>query len=385
MKSRHPTNPLIMSLLFLVTVVLPTQLYAQNSLDRGTPAEAKVGQSTPSTYAMDKIETVNLANGNFSMRIPLVTIGGRGSASYTVLLSYNSKVWSAEHEHVDGDVDPFGSPMPDYDHYFAYYDDQSMSRPGVLALGGGWALSTGPALKVEPIFINPHNCPTGPFFDDVCYDYVVTRMWLVLPDGSEIEMRDQLTDGAPYYSPSDYQHPRPDDRDRGRVWHSTDGSSITYVSDLNNGAVAGQLSGWVFFGDGTRLRMQADQYGPTAHCSRISDRNGNFVSFDYTASGVNYTDELGRQVIVSGDGQNTTVTVKGYSGLPDRVISIGSSMIGAADASGVLSNLRSDFRSYPRPFINDYLRTSDGDIPHSFSGPPRHSGGLASKLLGRLL
>jgi hypothetical protein len=44
---------------------------AQSSNAKGTPAESKPGQSTVSTYARDKIETVNLANGNFSLSIPL--------------------------------------------------------------------------------------------------------------------------------------------------------------------------------------------------------------------------------------------------------------------------------------------------------------------------
>lgn len=73
-------------LLVLVFTLITTQssARAQNSNDRGTPADSKKGQSTQSTYARDKIETVNLANGNFSFSIPLATVGGRGSASFTL-------------------------------------------------------------------------------------------------------------------------------------------------------------------------------------------------------------------------------------------------------------------------------------------------------------
>jgi hypothetical protein len=53
-------------------------LLAQNAYDRGTPAAAKAGILGPSSYAPDKIETVNLANGNYNVQIPLVTIGGAG-------------------------------------------------------------------------------------------------------------------------------------------------------------------------------------------------------------------------------------------------------------------------------------------------------------------
>ncbi|PYT02552.1 MAG: hypothetical protein DMF65_06215, partial [Acidobacteria bacterium] len=118
--------------------------------------------------------------------------------------------------------------------------------------------------------------------------------------------------------------------------------------------------------------MEGDQYGAgTARCTSIADRNGNFITLDYSApaGGVTYTDELGRQVVLSGDGATTTVTVKGYGGAPDRVVSVGTGMIAAADSSGTLDNLRADFRSLPRPFVNDYLRTRDYDVPHTVSGP----------------
>src|ERR1043166_4825081 len=83
--------------LLIVTILAPFQIAkAQNSSDRGTPVDSRKGQSTQSTYARDKIETVNLANGNFSLSIPLATIGGRGSASFTLALSYNSKVWTIQ-------------------------------------------------------------------------------------------------------------------------------------------------------------------------------------------------------------------------------------------------------------------------------------------------
>src|ERR1043165_4188003 len=74
---------------------------AQNAYDRGTPAESKGGQSSLSTYAQDKVETVNLANGNLNLHLPLAAIGGRGSAAYTVALTYNSKLWHGTHERED--------------------------------------------------------------------------------------------------------------------------------------------------------------------------------------------------------------------------------------------------------------------------------------------
>jgi hypothetical protein len=86
----------ILSGIVITLFALASHADAQNSNDKGTPAESKPGQSTVSTYARDKVETVNLANGNFSLSIPLAMVGGRGSVAYTIALSYNSKVWSAQ-------------------------------------------------------------------------------------------------------------------------------------------------------------------------------------------------------------------------------------------------------------------------------------------------
>ncbi|HLG13450.1 MAG TPA: hypothetical protein VJH03_02850 [Blastocatellia bacterium] len=119
--------------------------YAQNAFDKGVPAESKGGLSSVSTYARDKLETVNLANGNLTMQFPLATVGGRGSVAYTVTLSYNSKLWSGQH---DGEklFDPFGDPHWVH-HYSATYDDQTMTKPNLIALGSGWSILKGPAIR----------------------------------------------------------------------------------------------------------------------------------------------------------------------------------------------------------------------------------------------
>lgn len=342
---------------------------AQGAYDSGTPAESKAGASTASTYAADKIETVNLANGNLSMNVPLASVGGRGSAGFTLALSYNSKLWSSEHERVETGQDPFGSPTNYYHHYYARFDEGSMSSPNRLTLGSGWSISLGPALKMRRVNIGGHPCSGTINSRNTCYDWVLTKLSLVLPDGGEVELRDQYTQGAPHYVGGVYGA---GDRWRGRVWQAGDGSAATFVSDADNGVVNDQLAGWVFLADGTRLRMEADQYGQSAHCIKIADRNGNFVTIDQnpTTYTTTYTDELGRQVVLGSASPSViTVTTKGYAGVADRTVSINVAQIGAADAYGVLSNLRADFRSLPRPFTSgDYQRNSDSEIEHTIQG-----------------
>ncbi|HBB95760.1 MAG TPA: hypothetical protein DC054_10250, partial [Blastocatellia bacterium] len=351
----------------LIFVIGGGSVFAQNANDIGTSAESKPGQSTASTYSMDKLETVNLSNGNMSLHIPLVTIGGRGSAAFAVSLAYNSKVWTPYHEQDPAYTDPFGNHIPALNHWSAKFDDLAMRQPGVFALGSGWTVLYGYSLKVSKVNIQPirTSCSAQP---DCGYKYVLTRMWLMLPDGSEVELRDSLTDGAPALTPTDGSnyHP-PTDRARGRAWHSTDGSEITYVADAEISTQTDpSLDGWVFYPDGTRLRMS----GTSGMCTKIIDRNGNFITFD----GSTYTDELGRQVTLASTESTLTVTVKGYDGLADRVITADLATIGALE-NGVPTNLRADVRSMERPFYSgDYLRTRDGngdelDWEHTDSNP----------------
>lgn len=355
-------------LLFSLTFVMP--VFAQNANDIGTPAESKPGQSNASSYSRDKLETVNLSNGNLSLHIPLVTIGGRGSAAFSVSLAYNSKAWTPYHDQDAAYTDAFGNHIPPLDHWSAKFDDLAMREPGVYALGSGWTLLTGYSMKMSKVNIQliTTGCSVQP---DCGYKYVLTRLWLLLPDGSEVELRDDLTNGAPSITPTDGNnyHP-PTDRTRGRIWHSTDGSGIVYVADseiTTQDPSAPILNGWVFYPDGTRLRMT----GTYGACTKIIDRNGNYITFD----GSTYTDELGRQVTLSTSESNLTITVKGYNGLADRVISADLATIGALDGGGVPTNLRADFRSLQRPFYSgDYLRTRDAngaelDWDHTDSNP----------------
>lgn len=311
---------------------------AQNSYDRGTPAESKGGQSTVSTYAQDKIETVNLANGNLNMHIPLVTIGGRGSVGYTLALTYNSKLWAANH--TVQDVTPPGGPPTFIDHFATTFDDGNMTKPNLIPLGSGWSICKGPSVKVKPVYIDPLNC-LG-LIEGTRFKYVLTKMWVVLPDGSEIEMRDDLTDGAPYAVPAACTNDTID-RDRGKVWHSTDGSAITYIANVTNpfNPATPNYSGSIFLSDGTRLVI-----GVGGRCSRMIDRNGNIVdlAYDDTILGgaVTYTDQIGRQVVVqpvvaNGFVVGATISITGYNGVVTRTVSISGGAIGA--------HLRSDLQT----------------------------------------
>jgi hypothetical protein len=147
-------HSVVFAAVICVPLVFSAGAFAQNAFDKGTPAESKGGLSSLSTYARDKVETVNLANGNLNVSIPLVTVGGRGTATFTVSLNYNSKVWSGQHDaEVQQDIE--GIPAGKIDHYTGTFDDGVARTPNVIKLGAGWQISKGPAIKINQIHIDP--------------------------------------------------------------------------------------------------------------------------------------------------------------------------------------------------------------------------------------
>jgi RHS repeat-associated protein len=330
--------------------------YNSSPFDAGTPAESKGGLSSISTYAPDKVETVNLANGNLNVHIPLVTVGGRGSASYTLALSYNSKLWSPAHN-TEKFKDPNGN-VHTYEHIGATFDRGMMTRPNLFVFNAGWSIQKGPAIKIKQVNIDPINIQNPQQFG---YKYVLTKAWLELPDGSEVELRDDVSDGAPALCPIDGTgFHQPIDMNRGRIWHSTDGTAITYVTDADNGVVTGNATGTVFLSDGTQLRMIQPSGGGATVCTQITDHNGNILTIAYDVPSINsvtYTDSLGRLVLLEPIWDNNnpptiigaTITIKGYNGTADRKFTINTGAIG--------DNLRSDFASLQKPII-----TGDYDV-----------------------
>lgn len=83
-----PFRQLCVALLALmIALIASTASNAQttNATDGSTPAGLKPGAPAGS-YGLSGFDNVNLYNGNMNFRLPLVSIGGRGGAGYTVTL-----------------------------------------------------------------------------------------------------------------------------------------------------------------------------------------------------------------------------------------------------------------------------------------------------------
>jgi RHS repeat-associated protein len=284
--------------------------------DRGTAPQHAAGVSSLGSYISADLGTINLSNGSLNFSLPLGSVGGRGFW-VPLSLNYSSKVWSAgSGTDTKPDVEPTFPPKKPLSGsvVYAMYDAAADVIDEKYRVAPGWTIGAQPMLKAEIIGINP--VP-----NDCRFYYKLTKLTLVLPDKGEIQLRDDLTNGAPLPVPvgqgCNYR-----DGNRGQRWHATDGSGIVFVSDDANGVVNGVLNGVVITADGMRYRFASIYSTPPlepsglARCTSITDRNGNKVEITYpTVAEVRYTDQLGRvTTVVRQSSQLIVVTVPGYLG-----------------------------------------------------------------------
>jgi hypothetical protein len=222
------------------------------------------------------LENINIYNGNLNFRLPLVHVGGRGSAGYTMMLALNSKKWSVKHTQ-NGTSETWAPTTFNWSHIEAGY-----------GLGRMQGRHTG---------FDRHNttCPGS----TPLYETTLTTLTFIGPDGTEYDLRDSSSGGQRLAIPSGcftfpYQGAL-----RGKVWVTADGSAATFfsdsdiydrVDDTNNQRIITTLSGYLLLRDGTRYRIDG------GYVSWIRDRNGNQVTFGGNAFA---TDSLGRETNVT--------------------------------------------------------------------------------------
>lgn len=289
---------------------------AQSDTDGTTPSGLAPG-SPAGAYPLSGFEDVNLFNGNLNFHLPLVTAGGRGGARHAMTLPIDQR-WTVETSYNDMTGGYSNSPEP-----YWWPGIRPGYGPGVLQArhaGDGSA-----------------RCGVSPGYYYV-YTKTLTRLTFTTADGTEHELRDQKTGGQPQpKSCASYNTPY----NRGRVFVSADGSSVTFISDADitdlakapgtEGGVT-RHSGFLLMRDGTRYRID------DGTVTWMRDRNGNLLSFGYDANKrvTAVTDPLGRQVTVAYDqaegGQYGTcdrLSFTGFGGAA-RVLRVCKTNLGAA-------------------------------------------------------
>jgi RHS repeat-associated protein len=273
------------TIMLAAVFVIPAkaQFYPTSPMKGSTPIALRHGAAA-GAYPLSGFDSINPFNGKLDFAFPLLEVGGRGQAKYTMMQTINSLPW-----HYVPYVNQYGDTQ--------YYADPGNQFPNLTA-------------NFEPLEVVVSTVRVGG--ESGCdstatQKWWLTRMHVVTPDGSQIELRDVSTDGQVYETDCYNQA----GRSRGTVFVSNDGSSMTFISDvaIQDYEVQPPLSGYLLTKDGVRYRIEG------SHVRWMRDRNGNALNFTYD----NYvlktvTDSLGRKVEIQYPTETNDYTQISFSG-----------------------------------------------------------------------
>ena len=283
----YNNRPAILGYAFLILSLLIIKANGQSSYDTSstshtTPAGIAPG-SAAGSYGLSDFESVNPYSGKINFNLPLLSIGGRGRAGYTMSLQVQQN-WEIEHHVEDPNLPcPSGGPQcfhyqvthtyTPVDHLWSNFDNQGYS-PGVMT-GRQYGDPRG----------------GGACSSNFSFYRTLTHLTFIKPDGSEIEFRDTLNGGKPM-PPANCSPVS-----RGTEFVSVDGSFATFVSNTqindvvyvkNQSSGGMQPSGTLKWSDGTVYQIVSGKV------TKITDKDGNFLLFDYTQNPIQVTDSVGR-------------------------------------------------------------------------------------------
>lgn len=316
MKTKFPRSRWFGSSLAIAVCLLAifNTVKAQTVADGATPLGLSPGAPSGS-YSLSDFDSVNLFNGSLNVHLPLVKIAGRGGAGYTMSARIEQK-WLVDREFQGVGQPNLFTPNPNWWNIEGFVPYYSAGRLEVRQAGSYEYSILGSCGYV-------HN-------------QTLTRLTFTTPDGTEFELRDQLTNGQP-------KQPTSCDPgfNRGKVFATSDGSSAIFTSDADikdynyDNPANIPPSGDLITRDGTHYRIDGGSV------SWMRDRNGNKITFTYASdfshrvTGI--TDSLNRQVTISyatSVGSYDLIALKGFGGAP-RTLKVYQSSLHDA--------LRSDF------------------------------------------
>ena len=238
-----------------VTSYSPTKGSTPASLAPGAPA---------SSYALSGFDSLNPYNLSMNFRLPLLQVGGRGQAGYTMTLPIQ-RHWRVNKTVTDSRI---GCQACE-EHIVTYSISPNSDwwHPEIGEFGPGMMAAR----------YSGFNLLQGCFSDTRYWQKALTRLTFTAADGTEYEFRDQDHGGAPLDVPSCNQG-----ASRGRVFVTADGSAATFISDtpIFDSVVPVSadsyflVSGYMLLRDGTRYRIDEGKV------SWIRDRNGNQTRFE---------------------------------------------------------------------------------------------------------
>jgi len=268
LRTNAPGRSLAAVILLLMSAV---GALAQSATDGSTPVGHSPGAPAGS-YSLSGFDNINFFNGNLNFSLPLLQMQGRGGTGHAIQLKIERK-WTM-------------NKGPAF--FYAFSSGWQEIEAGY---GAG-------ALEGRLVVVGSlDECVQGAEAE------TLVRLTFTAPDGTEYELHDQKTNGASgltIYSGNCTLQGTPD---RGRVFVSSDGSAVTFVSDANitdaNGA-AFPAAGYLMMRDGSRFRIDAGKV------TWMRDRNGNRTSYEYT------NDQLSR--VVDSLERSATITYRPQTG-----------------------------------------------------------------------
>ena len=276
-----------LSLLFFSFV----SVCAQQSTDGTTPLALSPGAPTGS-YTLSDFEDVNLFNGTLNFSLPFAKIDGRGDAGYPLTLRIDHK-WMVQKEQSENQP-PINiyTPQPGWWTDMGWAPIYSMGRMEMRQGGSRDYVISSPCGYIHRV--------------------TLTRLTFTAPDGTEYELRDQVTNGQPVLATCTGYN-------RGTVFVTADGTAATFISDTNisdypfDNPADYPPSGYMMLRDGSRYRVDGGKV------MWMRDANGNKLTFVYDIwqRMTSVSDSLNRQVTISynsGSGTYDLINFKGFGG-----------------------------------------------------------------------
>lgn len=316
--TQSPFSLFTLAIFFVILSATSISTFGQAATDGTTPLALKPG-SPAGSYSLSGFESVNPYNGNLNFSLPLISLTGRGGATFSVPLRINQK-WIVQKE-------LYTDPPPAVMYYYPSpsWWSADTGLQGIFDVG---------RLEVRQAGSKATSLRCGG--SGYVHVQTLTRLTFTAPDGTEYELRDEDTGGQP-----DGADCSSNGFDRGTIFVTADGTSATFISDSNiydyryDNPANIPPSGYLLLRDGSRYRIVDGEV------SWMTDRNGNKFSFTHNSNKqlTSIKDSLNRLVTITygaGGGAYTEISYKGFEG-DSRSIKVYTTSLSSALRSGFTS------------------------------------------------
>jgi hypothetical protein len=276
----------------------------------GSPAEA---------YRLSDIDNINAVTGRISFAIPVVDIPGRGAARIT-LVAHQETYCNVEAQPYPYDCGPGGCSY----------------GTSFVVLGTPWNVDDPDYVSgVMQMRASGNQCLPATESTPQYWQYALTRLTYIAPDGSETEFRDNITGGL-----REPGSPTAGDTfNRGNAFSAYDASSSVFTVSGSAFDPSGDISdpvgcpspatGLPSPGNGTLQLRDGTSYTFTdSYLTQIEDRNGNYLSINRSAPPtVTVLDSYGRTTTIT-EGTNQDTIVYPGDGGTERTVTVARNNLG---------------------------------------------------------